>query len=117
LWLLVGYATLVVAVFALYVASVGGDFMGLFRFVMPVIPLVAVVASLSFCSALSRIDRVAPAVVAIALGLHAWHAVGVDKAALVIPGPSDNGIDRPGWLRWYTEDRAQIGRWFARYRW
>ena len=34
----------------------------------------------------------------LALALHAWHAVGVDKAALVIPGPSDRGIDRPGFL-------------------
>jgi hypothetical protein len=33
----------------------------------------------------------------------------------VTPGPSDRGIDRPGWLHWYTEDRAAIGRWFARY--
>ena len=31
------------------------------------------------------------------------------------PGPSDRGIDRPGWLRWYTDDRAAIGSWFARY--
>jgi hypothetical protein len=117
--LLVGYATLVVGVFALYVASVGGDFMGLFRFVMPVIPLIAVVAALSLRSLLAPLDRRAPlaaaGVVALALGLHAWHAVRVDRAALVIPGPSDNGIDRPGWLKWYTDDRAIIGRWFAQY--
>ena len=111
--LLLGYATFVVAVFALYVASVGGDFMGLYRFVMPVIPLVALVAALSLRSALRRVDRLAPFFVMLALALHAWHAVGVDKAALVIPGPSDNGIDRPGWLKWYTDDRAAIGRWFA----
>jgi len=116
---LVGYATLVVGVFALYVASVGGDFMGLFRFVMPVIPLIAIVAALALRSALAPVERRVPiaaaGVVAAALALHAWHAVGVDRAALVIPGPSDNGIDRPGWLQWYTDDRALIGRWFAQY--
>ncbi|HEX9103251.1 MAG TPA: hypothetical protein VF997_13660 [Polyangia bacterium] len=116
---LVGYATLVVGVFALYVASVGGDFMGLFRFVMPVIPLVALVAALSLRSALAPLDRRAPlaaaGVVAVALALHAWHAVAVDRAALVIPGPSDRGIDRPGWLHRYTADRATIGKWFARF--
>ena len=113
--LLVGYALLVVGVFAVYVASVGGDFMGLFRFVMPMIPLLAVVTSLGLRSSLARVERVAPLVVVAALGLHAWHAMRVDKAALVVPGPSDRGIDRPGWLRWYTDDRAAIGRWFARY--
>ena len=116
---LVGYAALVVGVFALYVASVGGDFMGLFRFVMPVIPLVAVVAATCLRVALTPLDRRAPlaaaGVVALALGLHAWHAVGVDRAALVAPGPSDRGIDRPGWLRRYTNDRATIGEWFAKY--
>lgn len=112
--LLVGYATLVVAVFALYVASVGGDFMGLYRFVMPVIPLLALVAALSLRSALARIDRAAPVVVALALALHAWHAMGVDKRALADGadrGPAGN-IDNPGFLRRYTADRATVGKWF-----
>jgi arabinofuranosyltransferase len=113
--LLYGYVALVVGVFAIYVASVGGDFMGLFRFVMPAIPLLALVAAVALRSALARIDRLAPVIVAAALALHAWHAVRVDKRALVAPGPSDRGIDRPAWLRWYTDDRAAIGRWFARF--
>jgi len=90
--------------------------MGLFRFVMPMIPLVAVVAALALRSALSRLGVVAPIVVTLALALHAWHAVGVDKAALVVDGPSDHGIDRQGWLRRYTADRATIGKWFATWR-
>ncbi|HEX6839328.1 MAG TPA: hypothetical protein VF334_22275 [Polyangia bacterium] len=118
--LLLGYATLVVGVFAVYVASVGGDFMGLYRFVMPVIPLVALVAALSLRSALAPLDRRAPiaaaGVVAVALALHAWHAVRVDKLESVVGDrPSDRGIDHPGWLKWYTEDRATIGRWFGKY--
>lgn len=113
--LLVAYTTLVVSAFAVYVASVGGDFMGLFRFVMPVIPLVALVAALALRSMVARLGTLAPLVVALALALHAWHAARVDKAALVVPGPSDRGIDRPGWLRWYTQDRAAIGKWFSRY--
>ena len=114
--LVVGYAAFVITVFALYVASVGGDFMGLFRFVMPVIPLVAVVAALSLRAILGKLGVVAPIVVVLALGLHAWHAVRVDKAALVVDGPSDKGIDRPGWLRRYTADRITIGKWFATWR-
>jgi hypothetical protein len=118
---LLGYAALVVGVFALYVASVGGDFIGLFRFVMPVIPLLAVVTSSSLRVALSTLDRRAPiaaaGVIALALALHAWHAVGVDKRALVDGadhGPAGN-IDNPGFLRRYTADRATVGKWFARY--
>ena len=119
--LLIGYATLLVAVFALYVASVGGDFMGLYRFVMPVVPLVALVAALSLRLACSGLERrwplAAGALVAVALGLHAAHAVAVDQRALAGPQPvpSDRGIDTPGYLRWYTADRAAIGRWFGRY--
>jgi hypothetical protein len=56
--LLVGYAALVVTVFAIYVASVGGDFMGLYRFVMPVMPLIAIVAALSLRSALARLATI-----------------------------------------------------------
>jgi arabinofuranosyltransferase len=117
--LLVGYASLVVTLFAVYVASVAGDFMGLFRFVMPAIPLLALVAAdglrLTLTTVTTRQPLAAPAVVATLLGLHAWHAVAVDRQALVIEGPSDRGIDRPAWLRWYTDDRVAIGRWFARY--
>jgi arabinofuranosyltransferase len=118
---LVGYAALVVGVFALYVASVGGDFMGLYRFVMPAIPLLALVTAVTLRMALTPLDRKSPlaaaALVALALGAHAWHAVGVDKRALVVGadrGPAGN-IDTPGYLRWYTADRAAVGKWFAQY--
>lgn len=115
---LLGYAALVVGVFALYVASVGGDFMGLYRFVMPAMPLLALVAATTLRMALSRIKPLpAAVVVALALGAHAWHAARVDKQALVVgadAGPAGN-IDTPGYLRWYTNDRAAVGKWFAQY--
>ncbi|HEY2746895.1 MAG TPA: hypothetical protein VGL86_19870, partial [Polyangia bacterium] len=122
---LLGYAALVVGVFGLYVASVGGDFMGLYRFVMPVIPLLAVVAALSLRVVLARLDRwvggrpplAAAGIVVLLLALHAWHAAAVDKRALVDGadrGPAGN-IDNPGFLRRYTADRATVGKWFGRY--
>src|SRR5439155_21005905 len=43
---LFGYALLVLPVFWLYVASVGGDFIGLYRFALPVVPLLVTCASL-----------------------------------------------------------------------
>jgi len=113
LWLY-GYTLWVVAVFFVYVASVGGDFMGLFRFAMPVIPLIALCAARGLESLCERLPAPAAAgVVALALALHAWHAVAVDRASLSIG--ADRGIDTPGFLRWYTADRAAIGKWFGQY--
>ncbi|MSP61370.1 MAG: hypothetical protein EXR72_13695 [Myxococcales bacterium] len=117
-----GWAAIVLPVFCLYVAKVGGDFMGLFRFVMPVVPLIAIACTLGVMTVAGRITRggerlrFAPAALVIAgLGAYVWHDVRVDRASLVFIGPasSDNGIDTPGYLRWYTEDRAAIGRWFG----
>jgi hypothetical protein len=115
---LVGYGALVVTVFALYVASVAGDFMGLYRFVMPAIPLCALAAAvgmrLMLAPLAARVPVAAAAAVALLLALHGQHAVAVDRHALSFIG-ADRGIDTPGYLRWYTEDRAAIGKWFGRY--
>lgn len=118
---LVGYAALVIAVFALYVASVGGDFMGLYRFVMPVVPLFALLAAVGLRQCLSslspRLPAAAVGVVGLVLVAHAAHAAVVDRLALTIGadrGPTGN-IDWPGFLRFYTNDRAAIGKWFGRY--
>jgi hypothetical protein len=112
-----GYALLVVSVFLLYVASVGGDFMGLFRFALPVMPLVAIAASFGVRALCGRLAGGRRAVEAVVVGAllagYAWHDVTVDRTALA--RGSDNGIDSPGYLKWYTEDRAAIGRWFGRY--
>ncbi|HEX2569075.1 MAG TPA: hypothetical protein VH877_05895 [Polyangia bacterium] len=116
---LASYTTLFVAVFALYVISVGGDFMGLFRFSMPVVPLLVTAGAVGLRALLARLYRrrapaaLAAGVVAALFAVHLWHADAVDRAALAIG--SDNGIDTPGYLRWYTRDRALIGQWFGRY--
>jgi hypothetical protein len=111
---LYAYATFVVAVFFVYVASVGGDFMGLFRFALPVLPLIALCAARALETLCTRLPSSASVpVVALALALHAWHAVRVDRGSFFIG--ADHGIDTPGYLRWYTADRAAIGKWFAQY--
>jgi hypothetical protein len=111
-----GYATLTIGIFAVYVASVAGDFMGLYRFVMPAIPLCALAAALGIRFALTpvtaRVPVASAAVVLALLGAHAAHAVAVDRHALSFIG-ADRGIDTPAFLRWYTNDRAAIGKWFA----
>ncbi len=101
--------------FCLYVASVGGDFMGLYRFMMPTVPL------LVLCGVLGLVRILAdqkPAVTATALavffGLHAANSYVVDRHALTFIG-ADRGIDTPGYLRHYTADRAAIGKWLGQY--
>jgi hypothetical protein len=117
---LVGYASLVVGSFYLYVLSVGGDFMGLYRFAMPVVPLLALTAAAGVRLVASRLRLAAPAAAALALALlagHAAHAYTVDKRSLrtdADAGPAGN-IDHPGYLRWYTADRAAVGKWFGQY--
>jgi hypothetical protein len=95
------------------VASVGGDFMGLYRFVMPALPLCALLAATGLRLLLTGLFQpVSATLVALLLSLHAWHAVRVDRHALEFIG-ADRGIDTPGYLRWYTRDRAAIGKWFG----
>jgi hypothetical protein len=50
-------------------------------------------------------------VTVVLLGLHAAHAVVVDQRSFKIG--ADRGIDTPGFLRFYTADRAAIGKWFG----
>jgi hypothetical protein len=114
LWL-AGYATLTLGIFAVYVASVGGDFMGLYRFVMPALPLCALLVAVGLRLLAGGLKPlVSAAVVALLLAAHVWHAWGVERHALTFIG-ADRGIDTPAYLRWYTNDRAAIGKWFGRY--
>jgi hypothetical protein len=88
--------------------------MGLYRFMMPIVPLLVLCATLSLRALLANTrPAVAVAVVALLLAGHAAHAFTVDKQSLTIG--ADRGIDTPGFLRWYTADRAAIGKWFGQY--
>ena len=111
-----GYALFITAVFYAYIASVGGDFMGLFRFALPVLPLLCVLSTLSLRAIGARFSSpiVAPLLVSALLGMHVAHAFPVTKRAQQIN--ADRGIDTPGFLRWYTADRAAIGKWFGAHR-
>jgi hypothetical protein len=111
------YTLFVTTIFYLYIASVGGDFMGLFRFALPVLPLLFSAAALSLRAVAEKIST-KPATGVVLAGVlffaHAAHAVPVTKRAQTIG--ADRGIDTPGFLRWYTADRAVIGKWFGAHR-
>jgi hypothetical protein len=108
-----GAVYLVTAVFLLYVLSVGGDFMGLYRFVLPVVPLNAVCGALGLWC-LVRGSRLAPAAALVLLVGHGVNSYFVDRHALSFIG-ADRGIDTPGFLRHYTADRAAIGKWLGQH--
>ncbi len=97
-----------------YTVSVGGDFMGLHRFIMPMFVVAAIAVTLGLEWLVARAPRreiaqiAAPAIVIAAFALTqvqltrnslAWGNFG-----------ADHGIDTPAFLIVYTEDRAAIGR-------
>lgn len=100
-------------VFFLYVAKVGGDFMGLYRFVLPIVPLHVAAAAAGFAHLSARWAKPMTAGVLVLLaGLHAANTVRVDRHALHFIG-ADRGIDTPGYLRHYAADRTAIGKWLG----
>jgi hypothetical protein len=115
LWRLTG---LVWLAFAAYVVKVGGDFMGLYRFILPVVPLGAVVVQESLRRLTQRLRPavgrpvLALAVTALAVAFVAG-SMRVSRVAITFIG-ADNGIDTPGYLKKYAEDRIPIGQWFGK---
>ncbi len=105
---------LLAGVYVPYTISVGGDFMGLHRFVMPLF----VVAALSVTLGLEWLLRVitpaiAPRIVAgvLLVGAFAATQVLLTRASVRWGNwANDRGIDTPAFLVVYTEDRAAIGR-------
>ena len=117
-YLAVGAVTyLWTVMFLLYVVSVGGDFMGLYRFVMPIVPLNALCGALGLWRLTvsgSGNRRWAVGLTALLLLGHAVNSYFVDRHALTFID-ADHGIDTPGYLRYYTRDRALIGKWLGQY--
>jgi hypothetical protein len=117
-WRVWTLAVLVVVGFGLYVASVGGDFMGLYRFLIPALPLLAPAAQ----EALTRLGnwigaRAAIAVAVVFVASYAAWTVRVTYRAntIVRDDPPGSGIDMPAYLRRFTADRALVGKWFGQY--
>jgi arabinofuranosyltransferase len=113
-------AGIVWVAFAAYVVKVGGDFMGLYRFIVPVVPLGAVVLAEAARRLYGQVRlRVGAKVAAAALGvIAAGFIVGsahTSQQALTYVG-ADNGIDMPVYLKTYAEDRIPVAQWLRQYR-
>jgi hypothetical protein len=113
-----GTATLVLgAVYLAYTVKVGGDFMGLHRFIMPVFVLCALGLTLGLAWLAGRVPEgrarlgtgVGAAVVVAAV--FGWFQLRLTVESLRWGNfKSDNGIDTPAYLAAYTNDRVLIGK-------
>jgi arabinofuranosyltransferase len=96
-----------------YTVGVGGDFMGLHRFVMPLFPIgaLAVAGGLRLATRLVHRQRVIAVAAALALlGAHGAYQIRLTWESMRWGNfKSDRGIDTPAYLRVYAHDRALIG--------
>lgn len=95
---------MIIIVYLVYTVRVGGDFMGLHRFVMPLFVCVALFVAIG----VELIPKVHLPIAAVLLVGFAVSQVPVGTRAL--EPKADNGIDRPGYLALYAHDRALIGK-------
>jgi hypothetical protein len=106
--------------FAAYVVKVGGDFMGLYRFILPMLPLGALVLQESLFSLWQRyhvkLGKVAltAAFSLLSLGFLIGSLHTTKKATTFIG--AENGIDSPAYLKKYAQERIAIGQWFGQHR-
>ncbi len=116
------FGRVLLPVFVLYVASVGGDFLDLYRFFVPVLPVAFGLVAADLATRAERFDtrRARHAVAAgavLALAGHGAQQAYLARTALVIEQPSRvlRGIEPLGWTRLFALRWAAMGRWFARH--
>ena len=109
-------AVLVTAVYIRYAAGVGGDFMGLHRFIMPLFVLTALTVALGVDRLAGLLGAAWPRAVALAGGglallvLAGFAVTQQDLTDRSLAGlRPDRGIDTPGYLKLYAHDRLLIG--------
>lgn len=109
---------LYVGAVSLHVMRVGGDFMALHRFLVPIMPVCAVLVALGVRRVVELLvdggTRPATVVTAAALcaALMGMHVARVDRHAMSVG--SDRGVDRIGWLAMFAEQTAAIGKHLAK---
>ncbi len=104
-------------VFLIYVVRVGGDFMGLYRFVLPLLPLGAVCLQEALRTLAERLRPwlLRPALAITGLALCGGYAFGnarlSHRGAVTFVAAENHMIDSPAYLKSYVADRVPIGRW------
>lgn len=100
---------LLLVIYIPYVVSVGGDFMGLHRFIMPlfVAAAILIVLGLEWLSHRVR-TREVTAIIVVAFAI--TQVLLTKDSVMFGNNDADRGIDTPAYLMVYTEDRAEIGK-------
>ncbi len=115
---LITLGLLYIVAIALHVMRVGGDFMALHRFMVPIMPVCAVLVALGVRRTVERLlDRGTAPWIPIVAGvvIAAGMAVGIqriDSKALEVG--SDRGVDSIGWLSMFHHQTAAIGKHLAK---
>jgi hypothetical protein len=112
-FVLTASCALLAAVYLAYTVSVGGDFMGLHRFIMPmfVVAALAVTLGAEWIARILRHRAAGPVLAALLVGGFAVTQASLTRESLRWGNfANDRGIDTPAFLIVYTEDRAAIGR-------
>jgi len=112
------FGTLVAALYGAYLyytVGVGGDFMGLHRFVMPLFPLGALAVASGLRVVVGLLPRwreiAGPALVAMLVAAFAMQQLRLtERSTRDHNWASDQGIDTPSYLKVYAHDRAVIGK-------
>jgi arabinofuranosyltransferase len=113
---LFGLGALVIGCFALYTIKVGGDFMGLYRFILPVVPLGALCVQEGIRAVFARLRPYVPRPVLLVAGVTAAAAFAAGSLSVSMKATlisSDRGIDSPGYLKHYVEERLPVGVWLG----
>ncbi len=110
-------ARLLIPLYVAYVVTVGGDFLDLYRFFVPLLPLGIALFVASLSSRLERFagGRVLLAVAVLLVALHGGqqHALAQRARQVKEPERSSRGIEPLGWTRLYALRWAAMGRWIA----
>ncbi len=101
-------ALLLVVAYCFYSIRVGGDFMGLHRFMMPATILIFVYSVFGMKALLSLV-KWHPATVVIAPLIFGVSQYSISAEAAKQKS-ADSGIDAPGYLKEYADDRAAVGK-------
>lgn len=107
------FFALVVAAISAHVMKVGGDFMGLHRFLVPLMPLMAVALVFGVEAVLAKArERGLPRALPLAAGVLlsvgvGLHTVQIDRWSMETG--SENGVDRIGWLKMFEGQCRAIG--------
>jgi hypothetical protein len=123
---LFGLGALVTSCFALYVIKVGGDFMGLYRYILPVVPLGALCVQEGIRAVFGRLKLYVPRTVLVVAGVTAAAAFAAGSLSVSMKAAhgwyvddrlirSDQGIDSPAYLKHYVDERIPVGIWLGQH--